>query len=153
MNDETFPNALPPGTRIGPVVLERPIGQGAWGIVYEGHHDIYGHVAVKEYFPSTYAARQSRGSVSSSAPQWQDAVRRGLERFAQEGRALKTIRHENVVAVVDYIEEDGAALLVMDFVEGEPLSAALEAGKFRNPATVAALGATLVDTLQAIHAK
>jgi len=153
MNDETFPNALPPGTRIGPVVLERPIGQGAWGIVYEGQHDIYGHVAVKEYFPSTYAARQSRGSVSSSAPQWQDAVRRGLERFAQEARALKTIRHENVVAVVDYIEEDGAALLVMDFVDGEPLSAALEAGKFRNPATVTALGATLVDTLQAIHAK
>jgi len=153
MNDETFPNALPPGTRIGPVVLERAIGQGAWGIVYEGRHDIFGRVAVKEYFPSTYASRQTRGSVSSSAPQWQDAVRRGLERFAQEGRALKSIRHENVVAVLDYIEEDGAALLVMDFVEGEPLSTALEAGQFRDPAKVTALGAALIETLVAIHAK
>jgi serine/threonine protein kinase len=153
MDDAMFPNALPPGTRIGPVVLERAIGQGAWGIVYEGQHDMWGHAAIKEYFPSTYASRQTRGSVGSSAPQWQDAVRRGLERFAQEGRALKAIRHENVVPVYEYLEQDGAAFLVMEFVEGRTLTAAYEAGQFHDAASVMALGQTLIDTLQAIHAK
>jgi serine/threonine protein kinase len=151
--DETYPNALPPGTRVGTVVLNHPIGQGAWGIVYDGTDDRWGHVAVKEYFPSTFASRQTRGSIGSSAPQWQEAVRRGLERFGNEGRALRAIRHENVVAVHEYIEHDDIALLVMEFVEGVTLSAAIEAGRFSQPAEVAALGATLVDTLQAIHAK
>ncbi len=151
--DETYPNALAPGTRIGAVVLDRAIGQGAWGIVYDGRHDVHGHVAVKEYFPSTYASRQSRGGVGSSAPQWQEAVRRGLERFANEGRTLRTIRHENVVAVLDYIEQGDVALLVMEFVEGVTLTDALAAGRFAQPAEVMALGATLVDMLQALHAK
>ncbi|HEY0615509.1 MAG TPA: serine/threonine-protein kinase, partial [Candidatus Elarobacter sp.] len=153
MDDQPFPNALSPGTRVGPVVLDRAIGQGAWGIVYEGRHDTWGHVAVKEYFPTTYASRATRGSVSSSAPQWQDAVRRGLERFGQEGRALKSIRHENVVPVYEYLENDGAALLVMEFVEGRTLSAAYEAGQFHDAESVMALGATLIDTLQAVHQK
>ena len=150
---DSFPNALKPGTRVGPVVLEYPIGQGAWGIVYVGKHDIWGKVAVKEYFPSTYAARQSGGALSSSAPQWQEAVRRGLERFGQEGRALRAIRHENVVPVYEYLEQDGAAFLVMEFVEGDTLVRALATGRFRDPEVVMTLGATLLDTLQAIHAK
>jgi hypothetical protein len=151
--NEAFPNALKPGTRIGPVVLDHPIGQGAWGIVYAGTHDVWGKVAVKEYFPSTYAARQSGGALSSSAPQWQEAVRRGLERFGQEGRALRAIRHENVVPVYEYLEHNGAAFLVMEFVEGGTLARALEGGRFGDPTAVMTLGDTLLDTLQAIHAK
>lgn len=151
--NESFPNALKAGTRIGPVVLDSPIGQGAWGIVYAGTHDVWGKVAVKEYFPSTYAARQSSGALGSSAPQWQEAVRRGLERFGQEGRALRAIRHENVVPVYEYLEHNGAAFLVMEFVEGDTLAHSLEGGRFRDPAVVMALSETLLDTLQAIHAK
>ncbi len=154
MADATsFRNALPPDTRISGLVLVRPIGQGAWGIVYEGRHDAWGRVAVKEYYPSTYAARETNGALSSSAPQWQDAVRKGLERFAQESRALRAIRHENVVPVYEFLEESGSAFLVMDFIEGETLADAMAAGRFTDPQTVMALGAQLVDTLQAIHGK
>ncbi len=149
----SFSSALPPGTRIGPVVLGRAIGQGAWGIVYEGQHDLWGHVAIKEFFPTTYAARQTGGGVGSSAPQWQDAVRKGRERFALEARTLKQIRHENVVAVHEYLEENGAAFLVMDYVEGQLLSAAHDEGRFSDPQTVMAFAETMIDTLHAIHAK
>lgn len=152
-NQELFVNAQPSGTRVGPVVLVRPIGQGAWGIVYEGLHDVHGRVAVKEYFPTSYGSRKSEGTVGPNAPQWQDAVRRGLERFAEESRALRTIRHENVVPVLDFIEGDGTALLVMEFVEGRTLAEALQAGDFRDARQIVELGATLVDTLAAIHAK
>jgi len=152
MNDQTpFANALPSGSRVGGVTLEQPIGQGAWGIVYEGRHDSWGRVAVKEYFPTGYAARQSSGGLRSSAPQWQDAVRRGLERFAQEGRALRSIRNDNVVAVHDYVEDGG--FLVMEYVDGTTLADALARGRFRDPDEVIALGAALAETLVAIHAK
>lgn len=135
------------------MVLGRAIGQGAWGIVYEGQHDMWGHVAIKEFFPTTYAARQTGGGVGSSAPQWQDAVRKGRERFAFEARTLKQIRHENVVAVHEYLEENGASFLVMDFVEGQLLSAAHEEGRFSDPRAVMAFAETMIDTLHAIHGK
>lgn len=151
-DDDAFPNALPRETRIGPVVLDRPIGQGAWGIVYEGRHDQWGRVAVKEFFPAIYSMRKS-GGLRASAPQWQDAVRKGLERFAHEGRTLRTIRHENVVPVYEFLEEAGSAFLVMDYIEGETLQNAVDAGRFRDPAVVMKLAETLVDTLHAIHTK
>ncbi len=153
MTGEDFANALPAGTRIGPVVLVRPIGQGAWGIVYEGLHDYWGRVAVKEFFPSAYAKRTTSNGVGSSAAQWQDAVRKGLARFTAEGQALRAIRYENVVPVLDFLEHDGSAFLVMEFIEGETLTSAIEAGRFRDPSAVMALGSALVRTLEAIHAK
>ncbi len=154
MSDEgSYPNALAAGTRIGAVVLERAIGQGAWGIVYEGRHDTWGRVAVKEYFPASYSMRKASGGLNSTAPQWQDAIRRGLERFGQEGRALRAIRHENVVPVYEYLEDGSQAFLVMDFIAGGTLADALAAGRFRDPSAVMAFAATLIDTLQAIHAK
>ncbi len=153
MNGEGFADALPAGTRIGPVVLERAIGQGAWGIVYEGRHDYWGRVAIKEFFPSAYARRTASNGVGSSAPQWQDAVRKGLARFSAEGQALQAIRYENVVPVLDFLEHDASAFLVMEFIEGETLISAIEAGRFRDPPAVMALGLALVRTLEAIHAK
>ncbi len=153
MNGEVFADALPAGTRVGPVVLERAIGQGAWGIVYEGRHDYWGRVAVKEFFPSAYARRTASNGIGTSAPQWQDAVRKGLARFTAEGQALRAIRYENVVPVLDFLEQDASAFLVMEFIEGETLTSAIEAGRFRDPSAVMALGLTLVRTLEAIHAK
>jgi serine/threonine protein kinase len=154
MNEEgVFSDALPPGTRIGPAVLEKPIAQGAWGIVYEGLHADFGRVAIKEYFPSTYVCRRKHGNLTASAPQWKEAVKRGLEQFAADGSALKSIRREHVVAVHDYIEEHGSALLVMEFLEGGTLTQALEAGKFRDAEAVIRLGEALVDALREIHAE
>ncbi len=151
MTSETFSHALPPGTRIPPLTLDRVIGQGAWGIVYDAHHDVWGRVAVKEFFPGSYTARSASGGVGSSAPQWQDAVRKGRERFAAEARALRAIQHPNVVRVYDFVESEGSAFLVMEYVEGETLAALLDAGRFTEPAEIIAFGKTLVATLQALH--
>src|SRR5687768_4296203 len=45
------------------------------------------------------------------------------ERLLREGRLQGQLRHPNVVAVTDHVEVNGAPALVLEMVEGPPLSA------------------------------
>jgi TPR repeat protein/predicted Ser/Thr protein kinase len=60
-------------------------------------------------------------------------------RFAEEARTLAALRHENIVAVHDLIQEQGRLLLVMDYVPGTSLAELIQAGPLdpRNAAEVA----------------
>lgn len=49
-----------------------------------------------------------------------------IKRFEQEFRAASTIEHPNVVRALDYGEWEGVPYLVMEFVDGEPLSKVIE---------------------------
>lgn len=49
-----------------------------------------------------------------------------LKRFEQEFRAASTIDHPNVVRALDYGDWDGSPYLVMEYVDGEPLSRLIE---------------------------
>jgi eukaryotic-like serine/threonine-protein kinase len=49
------------------------------------------------------------------------------ERFLREARLAARLSHPNIVAVYDVGEEDGRPFIVMEYVEGEPLSDLLEA--------------------------
>ncbi len=56
-----------------------------------------------------------------------DPVQR--DRFMREARAVNRINHENIVEITDVGEsDDGLVYLVMEYVPGEPLLTALEAG-------------------------
>jgi serine/threonine protein kinase len=50
------------------------------------------------------------------------------ERFAAEASVLARLSHPNIVTLYDYIEEPDALYLVMEYVEGKPLSEILKAG-------------------------
>jgi serine/threonine-protein kinase len=50
-----------------------------------------------------------------------DDVNRLRRLFRTEANAAASLRHENIVSVFDYGEEDGAAYLVMEYVEGRTL--------------------------------
>ena len=153
MDSADWPGTLPHGTRIGPVVLERPIAQGPYGIVYIGQHDYWGRVAVKEFFPSFYATRTAQCCMEATQSKWQDVVRAGLDCFVTDGRGLHAIRCENIAPVQDLLEQDGSAYLVMDFIEGESLKDALYRDAFSDPAAVVAVGAALIGALEVMHTK
>ena len=48
------------------------------------------------------------------------------ERFLREARAVNRINHENIVEISDVGEADGVAYLVMEYVSGESLLAAIQ---------------------------
>ncbi len=56
-----------------------------------------------------------------------------VERFRREAQAAANLSHPNIVPVFDWGEDDGAYFIVMEYVDGRPLSAVL-----RDPAARAA---------------
>ena len=50
-----------------------------------------------------------------------------LERFRTEARNAAKLSHANIAQVHDYGEDDGSAYLVMELVEGDPLSSIIRA--------------------------
>ena len=75
--------------------------------------------------------------------------------FVDEARIVTSIRHPNVVPVLDVVAVPGHLLLVMEYVHGEPVSkltaAAHERGEAVPPTIVAAIGIGLLDGLHAAH--
>jgi serine/threonine protein kinase len=85
-------------------ILKR-IGEGGMGRVYLGEHvKMNRQCAVKVMSPALVNDAES------------------ASRFAREASSAARIIHPNVAAVFDYGESDGLVYLVMEYVDGEPLS-------------------------------
>jgi serine/threonine protein kinase len=116
--------------------LVRTLGDGGMGSVYEAQHTVLGtRVAIKVLHPEL-------------------ARRTGLvERFLQEARVVAQIRSLHVVQVTDIDRTpDGHAYIVMELLEGEPLSSVIDRqGKI--PVAVACeYTVQVLEALEAAHA-
>ena len=124
-NDPSLTNTVPqseaerksaPGTAkfdslVGATLAERyeiirRIGEGGMGAVYEARHSIIGkRVAIKVLLEKFLENEEL------------------IARLLQEARMASSIGHQNIVDVTDFgTTRDGRAFVVMEFLEGEPLS-------------------------------
>jgi eukaryotic-like serine/threonine-protein kinase len=91
--------------------IEDVIGEGGMGAVYAATHTLTGkRVALKWMLPELAA---DEGAV---------------QRFIREAQAAGRIDHPNVVDVYDVGEHDGSTFLVMEYLQGETLTAAFNRG-------------------------
>ena len=73
------------------------------------------------------------------------------ERFRDEARHSAGMSHQNIATVYDYGEDDGVAYLVMELVEGEPLSQLIARGPMP-PDQVRSIAGQAALALAAAHA-
>ena len=73
------------------------------------------------------------------------------ERFRDEARHSAGMSHQNIATVYDYGEDEGVAYLVMELVEGEPLSQIIARGPM-NPDQVRGIVGQAALALAAAHA-
>ncbi|TAK30138.1 MAG: serine/threonine protein kinase [Myxococcaceae bacterium] len=95
------------GTVVGGCRIERLIGQGGMGAVYEGYHRaLRVPVAVKFLMPLPGSTTIDRGSA---------------ERFMREAQVVAQLRHPNIVRVlnVDYLRD--TCFMVMEMLSGNTL--------------------------------
>jgi tetratricopeptide (TPR) repeat protein len=72
-------------------------------------------------------------------------------RFTREAKLGASLNHPNLVSVFDTTTDDEGVLIVMEYVEGEPLSRMLRRGPLR-PEEVSAMVRDLGDALDHAHA-
>ena len=74
------------------------------------------------------------------------------KRFVQEAQSASMLNHSNVVAITDFGVIKGHAYLVMEFLEGQTLTEAINQGPI-DPLRVCRIGAQIARGLQAVHDK
>lgn len=116
-------DALSAGTTLRRYVLESVLGHGGFGIVYRARHcELDTVVAIKEYMPTELSVRR-QDSVEPRSASCSQLYEDGLRRFLDEARQLVRFRnHPCVVSCQDLFRDNNTAYLVMESVDGLPLS-------------------------------
>ena len=73
------------------------------------------------------------------------------ERFKREAMATSRLRHPNTVQVIDFGEADGILYLVLELLDGEPLSSLIQREAPLAPERVAAIGKQIAKSLAEAH--
>lgn len=125
---------LKSGLVVGAYRLEKLLGDGGMGAVWQAHHvKLKKRVAIKTLKP-VFAT---------------DATY--VNRFIQEGQASARIQHPNAVDVTDVGVSDGMPYLVMEFLEGESLASKIQRDGPMKPKDVANIVIPVLCALSAAH--
>ena len=109
----------------GKYTIKKVLGQGGFGITYLAEHELLGtKVAIKEFFLARYCERDEYSShVEVCSLSNVEEVKRYEEKFMKEARIIARLNHPNIVKIHDVFRENNTAYYVMDYLEGESLSA------------------------------
>jgi serine/threonine-protein kinase len=120
--------------RLGPYEIEKPLGKGGMGSVYAATDTRTGQrVAIKALTPQLAMAEGFR------------------ERFEAEIESLKTLRHDGIVRLFGYGEQDGVLFYSMELVDGVSLEDELKAGRRFNWREVTNIAVQLSLALKHAH--
>ncbi|KJY43634.1 serine/threonine protein phosphatase [Streptomyces sp. NRRL B-1568] len=114
------------------------IGRGGMGVVAR---------AVDELLNREVAVKVLRAFTDATTPELLDL----RTRMQREAQAAARIRHSGVVTVHDVTEEQGLPVIVMELVDGPSLDDVLAERGTLEPHEAAAIGAKLMDALDAAH--
>lgn len=119
-DDKTLTLSIPGSTVIGArYILEKRLGKGGMGIVFKATH---------QFLKNAYA-------VKIILPNLVEDDRSLLTRFRQEAVLAASIHHPNVIRVTDFgVEHETMPYLVMEYVDGVPLSHILKLKSSFSPA-------------------
>ncbi|MCD8123710.1 MAG: serine/threonine protein kinase [Lachnospiraceae bacterium] len=113
------------------------IGRGGMSIVY---------LAINEKANKLWAIKEMRRDGARDY----EAVKQGL---IAETDLLKKLRHESLPSIVDVIEEEDTFLVVMDYIEGKPLSTILAESGAQPQEEAVEWAKQLCDVLGYLHSR
>jgi serine/threonine protein kinase len=112
---------LPAGFKVGQYRIERLIADGGFSFVYLAYDGKGGPVAIKEYLPAALALRTGSAAAPIVRDEHRVAFDRGLRCFFEESRHLASLKHPNVVRVIDFFRDNDTVYLVMEYERGRTL--------------------------------
>ncbi len=124
---------LSAGTKLGPYEILAPIGAGGMGEVYKARDTRLERTVAVKVLPQHL----------SSSPE----VR---QRFEREAKTVSQLSHPHICALYDVGREGETEYLVMEYLEGETLSARLASGSLPLSQTLK-FGVEIADALDKAH--
>ena len=122
---------------LGRYQLERVLGKGAMGIVYEAlDPKLHRKVAIKTILISQLDEETAKDFSM---------------RFVREAHAVARLNHPNIVQVYDFGEEGDIAYLVMEFIRGDELKSTLSTGRQFDRSECVRIMSELLDALDFAH--
>lgn len=144
------------GTKLanGRYIIDEYLASGGFGNTYVATDTSFDEkVAIKELFIKGVCGRgDDEAEVSISLTENQRAFSAHKEKFRKEARRLRKLSNPHIVGVLDLFDENGTAYYVMDYVEGESLSARLK--RTKKPMTeqeVLPVLTQILDALECVH--
>jgi eukaryotic-like serine/threonine-protein kinase len=139
---DASPPTRPPSSRVGALlkgryVLEELLGAGGMGEVFRARNRLVDRVvAIKLLHRSLAGSKDIVG------------------RFLREARAAGSVRHKNIVDVLDVdTDEDGTVFIVQEYLEGESLGARLDRERRIGPGEALDLLVPVAEAVGTAHAK
>ncbi|MGZ8881843.1 MAG: serine/threonine protein kinase [Methylosarcina sp.] len=127
---ETYPkewNYLQTGTIIDQYMIERELAHGGFSSVYLARQMADQiQVAIKEYLPRKLAHRTWNNVVVANSEKTQSLFRRGRSLFFEEAKVLATLKHPNIVEVINFFEANSTVYMVMIYDYGITLDKILK---------------------------
>jgi len=122
---------------IGRYRVDGLLGTGAMGDVYRAYDPVIDRpVAIKVV--------RTELAGGSGSEQW-------LQRFRREARAAGRRFHPNIVAILDFGEDDGMPFLAMEYIDGRSLDGILKASGPLDPARSVAVITQVLSALGFAH--
>lgn len=121
-------------TIVGYTILEE-LGSGGMGRVYLARQDrLGGRLVALKVLPQ----------ASAISP-------RARQRFRVEAESVAKLRHRNIVAIHDVIDDGETLAYAMEWVEGKPLAQVIREGGRLDPTAACRLGIAVARALSAVH--
>jgi serine/threonine protein kinase len=126
---------LQPDTQLGSYRLMARIGAGGMGEVWKAEDTRLGRVVAIKVLPQSVA----------SDPE-------AVARMRREASTAAQIYHENIATIHSFEQDGDRIFIVMEFVDGKPLSAVIRRGELTE-AEICRIGRGVADALAEAHAK
>ena len=124
---------LSSGTKLGPYEIQSPLGAGGMGEVYRARDPRLDREVAIKVLPSHL----------SENPEFR-------ARFEREAKTISGLQHPNICVLYDVGRQDGVDFLVMQYLEGETLSARI-ARKPLSPDETLHIAIEIADALDKAH--
>lgn len=144
--------ALPAGFMLEEYRIESVLGQGGFGITYLAHDTrLDAQVAIKEMLPKDFATRVAGVAVAPLDTGQERGFAWAKARFIEEARLLARLHHPNVIRIYRFIEQNGTAYLVMEYLQGKTFEKWMKAHRHPTEQELKAILLPILDGLEDVH--
>lgn len=147
--------SLAPGSvLLGRYIVGKLIGKGGFGITYLAYDTKQEKkVALKEYYPSSLAARDEDGcTVVVTGTEDRDIYKNGMEKFYEEASIVSTFNgNPSIVSVYEFFYENDTAYFVMELLRGVSLKAYIAEHGCLSPEQTLYIADKVSSALMAAH--